>query len=306
MLTAWRDDSYQTWARALDAEPLRPAERPAPCPPPAARPRRISVTQVELWRRDPYAIYARHILRLSPLDAIDADPSAADLGTALHKALADFVNRLTGKSVPANAFDLLMRDAETALEALLERPGVWAFWRPRFERIARWFVANEAERRRAGTLPVVIEKKGTLEIAAPLGAFTLSGTADRIDRRADGTLAVIDYKTGVIPRTEDIALGFAPQLALEAAMAEGGAFGKLAGKVAALEYWRLAGRDGGEIKPVKADAATLIAQARDGFEALVARYDSAGKTYPASPRPARAARFNDYVQLARTQEWLGR
>jgi ATP-dependent helicase/nuclease subunit B len=264
------------------------------------------VTQVELWRRDPYAIYARHILKLSPLEDLDADPSAADLGTALHKALADFVNRLTGKSMPANAFDLLMRDAESALESLLDRPGVWAFWRPRFERIARWFVGTEAERRAAGTLPVVIEKKGTLEIAAPRGAFTLSGTADRIDRRSDGTLAVIDYKTGVIPRTEDIALGFAPQLALEAAMAEGGAFGKLEGKVKALEYWRLAGRDGGEIKPVKADVSALIADARAGLAALVALYDRADKAYPASPRPARAARFNDYVQLARTQEWLGR
>ncbi|MFO0986175.1 MAG: double-strand break repair protein AddB [Alphaproteobacteria bacterium] len=305
-LAAWRSEHYQRIARAIDTEPPRPAARPAPCPPPEARPRRISVTQVELWRRNPYAIYARHILGLVPLDALDADPSAADLGTALHQALAAFVNRLTGKSLPADAYGLLMRDAEAALETLLDRPGVWAFWRPRFERIARWFVATEAERRAAGTLPLAIEKKGTLAIAAPLGTFTLSGTADRIDRRADGTLAVVDYKTGVIPRTEDVALGFAPQLALEAAMAESGAFGRFAGKVAALEYWRLAGRGGGEIKPVKADVAALIAEARAGFEALVALYDRAEKTYPASPRPARAARFDDYVQLARTQEWLGR
>lgn len=305
-LTSWRSEHYQRLARAIDSAPPQPATRPAPRPPPAARPRRISVTQVELWRRNPYAIYARYVLDLWPLEALDADPSAADLGTALHKALAAFVNRLSGKSLPADAFGLLMRDAEKSLESLLDRPGVWAFWRPRFERIARWFVATEAERRATGTLPVVIEKKGTLDFAAPRGPFTLSGTADRIDRRHDGTLAVIDYKTGVIPRTEDVVLGFAPQLALEAAMAEGGAFGKLAAKVAALEYWRLAGRGGGEIKPVKADVATLIAEARAGFAALVALYDQADKTYPASPRPARAARFDDYVQLARTQEWLGR
>ena len=305
-LPSWRSESYQRLAQALDSGPPRPAARPTPCPPPEARPRRISVTQVELWRRDPYAIYARHILKLQPLEEIDADPSAAELGTALHDALAAFVNRLADRPVPADAFGALMRDAEAALAPLLDRPGVWAFWRPRFERIARWFVAAEAQRRAAGTLPVAVEAAGALELPAPRGPFTLHGKADRIDRQSDGTLAVIDYKTGTLPRAEDITLGFAPQLALEAAMAEGGAFGELNGKVTALEYWRLAGRDGGEIRPVKADAATLIAQARRGFEALVALYDRADKDYPASPQPARAARFNDYVQLARTQEWLGR
>jgi len=95
-------------------------------------------------------------------------------------------------------------------------------------------------------------------------------------------------------------------LPLEAVMAEAGAFKGIKGKVTALEYWRLAGREGGEIKPVKADVAALIAVTRAGFEALVASYDNPAKTYPALPRPLRAARFNDYVQLARTAEWLGR
>jgi ATP-dependent helicase/nuclease subunit B len=266
----------------------------------------MSVTQVELWRRDPYAVYARHILKIEPLDPLDADPAAADLGTALHEALAAFVERLGDKKLPANAFDLLLRDADAALEPLLDRPGVWAFWRPRFARIARWFVTAEAERRAAGTLPLAIETKGTMNFAAPAGPFVLSGKADRIDRRPDGTLAVVDYKTGVLPKTEEIALGFAAQLPLEAVMAEAGAFGSVTGKVTALEYWRLAGRNGGEIKPVKADIAGLIAAAKEGFAALVALYDRPTKTYPAAPRPARAARFNDYVQLARTEEWLGR
>jgi len=305
-LPAWRSYRYQSIARALDKQKLRPAARPAPCPPVSARPRRISVTQVELWRRDPYAVYARHILGLRPLDPLDADPSAADLGTALHEALAAFVTRLGDKPLPADAFALLMRDADAALAPLLDRPGVWAFWRPRFERIARWFVRAEAERRAAGTLPLALEIKGTMEWPAPAGPFTLSGKADRIDRQPDGTLAVIDYKTGVLPKLEEIELGFAPQLALEAVMAEAGKFGGHAGKVTALEYWRLAGRGGGNIVPVKADAATLIAAAKDGFAALVARYDRPATCYTATPRPARAARFNDYRQLARTQEWIGR
>jgi ATP-dependent helicase/nuclease subunit B len=303
---SWRGAYYPSLARLLDEEKPRPAARPEPCPPVSARPRRISVTQVELWRRDPYAVYARHILKLDPLEPLDADPAAAELGTALHDALAKFVGSVDAKHLPANALDLLMREADAALGPIIDRPGVWAFWRPRFLRIARWFVAAEVERRAAGTLPLAVETKATLEFAAPAGPFTLSGKADRIDRQPDGTLAIVDYKTGVLPKAEDIQLGFAAQLPLEAVMAEAGAFKGIKGKVTALEYWRLAGREGGEIKPVKADVAALIAVTRAGFEALVASYDNPAKTYPALPRPLRAARFNDYVQLARTAEWLGR
>jgi ATP-dependent helicase/nuclease subunit B len=264
------------------------------------------VTQVELWRRDPYAVYARHILRLKPLDPLDADPSAAELGSALHDALARFIQRLGAGALPANAVDLLVQDGDTALRDVLDKPGVWAFWRPRVARMARWFVANETARRLAGTLPLETEIKGELAFAAPAGAFTLEGRADRLDRQADGTLAIIDYKTGTVPTKEDVDLGFAPQLALEAVLAEAGKLGGHAGKVTALEYWRLAGRDGGEIKPVRGDVRALVDQARAGFEALIAAYDRPEKRYPAAPRSARAARFNDYLQLARTFEWIGR
>ena len=308
-LTSWRSHRYQAWARALDkrgAGAPGPVERPAPCPPVSARPRRISVTQVELWRRDPYAVYARHVLRLRPLDPLDADPSAADLGNVLHKALAAFVSRLGDQPLPTDAIHLLVQDANAALTPLRDRPGVWAFWLPRIARIARWFVGAETARRAAGTLPLATEIAGTFDLAAPAGPFVLSGTADRIDRQADGTLAIIDYKTGTLPKNDEIELGFAPQLALEALIAEHGGFGGVIGKVTALEYWRLAGRDGGEIKPVKANALDLIAAARSGFAALVDAYDRPTKRYPAAPRPARAARFNDYLQLARTQEWIGR
>jgi ATP-dependent helicase/nuclease subunit B len=302
---AWRSDDYQALARALDSEPQRPVARPTPCPPVETRPRRISVTQVERWRRDPYAVYARYILGLRPLDPLDDDPAAADLGSALHAALAAFLKGLGDGPLPADARERLLRETDTALAKLLDRPGVWAFWRPRLERIARWFVGEEARRRTAGTRAMALEAEAAMEIAAPAGPFTLSAKADRIDRQPDGTLAVIDYKTGVLPGAEEIALGYAPQLALEAVMVEAGAFPAVAGKVTALDYWRLAGREGGRIVPVKADVATLIAEARAGFAALVARYDDPATRYPAVPRPQRAPRFNDYEQLARKQEWIG-
>ena len=50
-------------------------------------------------------------------------------------------------------------------------------------------------------------------------AARLTGRADRIELLADGRLSIVDYKTGSLPGRSDVELGFAAQLALEAAMA---------------------------------------------------------------------------------------
>ena len=144
------------------------------------------------------------------------------------------------------------------------------------------------------------------------GANRLSGAsvaiypkADRIERRADGALAIVDYKTGAPPRAGDVELGFAPQLPLEAVIAAAGGFADVpAGEVAALEYWRLSGgQPPGEIVPLRADPDALAAAARDGLARLIARFDAPATGYPSVPRPLRAPRFSDYAHLARIKEW---
>ena len=86
-----RGAHYAALARRLD-EPAAPkaATRPAPTPAFEARPRRLSVTEIEDLLRDPYTIYARHVLKLTPLDEIDTAPSAADRGTVIHDSIAEF------------------------------------------------------------------------------------------------------------------------------------------------------------------------------------------------------------------------
>ena len=69
------------------------------------------------------------------------------------------------------------------------------------------------------------EASGALELARPGGLFRLTGRADRIERRRDGGLAILDYKTGTPPSQKEVDAGLAPQLLLEAAMAAAGAFG---------------------------------------------------------------------------------
>ena len=279
---------------------------PEPRPPVAARPRKLSVTQIETWMRDPYAIYARRILRLEALDPIDADPGAAERGNFIHAALDRFVLAFP-EALPTDAEQHLLALGTAAFGAALERPGVRAFWWPRFERIARWFVALERERRQ--TLSEIrSELTGRLIVDGPAGPFELTAKADRVDRQRDGGLVLIDYKTGLVPSAKDVGDGFSPQLSLEAGIALGGGFaGVAAAPIAALEYWRLTGGDppGEIVAPAKGGAAlrALVAAALQGLRDLIASFDDARTPYRAVPRPDKAPRYSDYEHLARVKEW---
>lgn len=293
------------WQGLLD----RPAEvgpvaAPSPCPPVKARPRALSVTQIETWMRDPYSIYARHILGLRRLDPLDADASAADYGQFVHHALEAFIAAYP-KALPADAEDRLLALGRERLGAHEDRPSVLAFWWPRFQRIVRWFIELERERR-GGVAAMAGEVKGEIAFDAPAGRFTLSARADRIDTLRDGDLVIIDYKTGMVPKKKELEAGFAPQLPLEAAIAVRGGFaGVPPGAVAALEHWRLHGKiEGGERCPVKAaDVGALAEEAFAGAAALVARFDLPATPYPSRPRSSHAPKFSDYEHLARVREW---
>ncbi|MBI3515903.1 MAG: double-strand break repair protein AddB [Proteobacteria bacterium] len=301
------DAPWLAWHRGYSA-PLtaRPWPAPEPRPPLAARPRKLSVTAIERWMRDPYEIYARHVLDLTRLDPLDADPGAADRGLFIHKALDAFA-RAYPDVLPADGVDRLLEIGRETFGSSLDRPAVWAFWWPRFERIASWFVASEAARR--PTLErFVTECRGEFAIEAPGGVFTLTARADRIERRRDGELTIIDYKTGQPPTWPDVASGLSPQLPLEAVIARAGGFADLAAApIAALVYWRLSGGDPpGEIKPLdegRIDSA--IEAAARGVAALIARFDDPATGYPSMPRPDKAPKFSDYMHLARVREWSG-
>ncbi|HLI10943.1 MAG TPA: double-strand break repair protein AddB [Alphaproteobacteria bacterium] len=305
---AWNERDakrWLAWQRALDRHdgPVTPAPPPAPRPPVPARPRRLSVTEIGVWMRDPYAIYAHHVLKLRALEPLDADPGAADRGTFIHEAL-DLFLRSYPEALPGDAVEQLLSIGEKVFGPLLERPGIRAFWWPRFERIARWFVAAERARR-----PILAESRsetpGTLVFEAPAGPFTLSAKADRIDRLKAGGLAIIDYKTGATPSPAEIELGLSPQLPLEAAMAQEGAFhGVAPAAVKELAFWRLSGGEPpGEERRFVVDAAELAREAFIGLLGLVSAFDDPSTPYAACPRPDHAPAFSDYEHLARVKEW---
>ncbi len=290
--------------KALDwPDRVRPCAAPAPTPPLAARPRKLSVTQVETWMRDPYAVYARHILNLRALDPIDADPGAAERGQFIHAALDAFVRAYPDR-MPPDALEELHRFGREAFGPLLEQPSIRTFWWPRFERIAEWFLAEERGRR-ATVTPLATEVRGRLVLDAPGGPFTLTATADRIDRVQADRLGIIDYKTGQPPNDKEVRLGKAPQLPLEALIAmEGGFEGVAPAPVAELAFWHLSGGEpAGHVRLLKEDPTTLAAEAKEGLLNLIARFDDAATPYLSQPRPGWAPRYTDYGHLARVAEW---
>lgn len=293
----------------LDAAPYQPLPPAAPCPPLSARPRRLSVTQVETWLGDPYAIYARHILQLKALDELDADPGRADLGNCIHEALAEFGRRFP-RELPADPKAELLAIGRRHFGAVLSRPGVWAFWWPRFERIVDWLIEEETAHR-ADVVESFVECSGLLTLRGfPGGSFELIAKADRIDRLASGAFLLVDYKTGTLPTKEAIRAGFAPQLPLEGAILRDGSFGEISGTPQALEYWQLGGRSpaGRRCLIGDGDPAALVERARAKLCALVERFDDPATPYLAVPAPARQPRFSDYRHLERVgrgevEEW---
>jgi ATP-dependent helicase/nuclease subunit B len=303
-----RGDTYLGWARELDRpDTITPAPQPAPTPPRAARPKSLSVTEIEDWLRDPYTIYAKHILDLRPLDPLNADPGAAERGTFIHAAIGDFT-RLFAQTLSDDPAGKLIEIGRQHFAALADFPEARAFWWPRFVRIAHWFARFEFERR-AGLAAIEAEIKGEIELPLADGAFKLRGIADRIERRRDGSYVIFDYKTGAARTEKQVRTGLAPQLTLEAAILRRGGFkGIPAGvSVAELIYVLLKGGEpAGEPKPIAFKEGTPDShadRALDKLAMLARRFDGETEPYRSLVHPMWATHYGDYDHLARVKEW---
>ena len=306
---------YVDFALALDAPAeVKPIAQPAPTPPHATRPVRLSVTQIEDWLRDPYTIYARHILDLQPLDPVDMPLSAADRGSAIHNALGDFA-KTYDKDLPGDPVRALREIGEKHFKPLMQQPEARALWWPRFQRIVRWFAEWETTRRPdlaaidaeiAGKIAIALDNERT---------FTLTARADRIERRADGSFAVLDYKTGQPPTAKQVRLGLSPQLTLEAAILRGGGFDGIdaGSSVGEIAYVRISGNNPPgehralELKIKSGDKAQppdeAADYARQRLEALIRAFENEAEPYSSLNLPMWTNRYGSYDDLARIKEW---
>jgi len=304
---------YRRLARTLDTpEPAPPLPRPRPKPDPALFPRDLSVTEIEILVRDPYSIFARHVLRLDALDAIAVTPSAAERGTIIHDVLGQFAEQFP-KAMPSHAQEVLLALGTDAFAEIAEAyPELYAEWWPRFTRLATEFVVWE-QQRRPDLVDIYAERSGRLSIPLPDGTiFSLRARADRIEHRRDGGFTIVDFKTGQPPGIREVYAGFSPQLTLEAMMLMKGAFKGLpmAKETPDLLYLHTTGGrtpiDPREIKPGRGEersVSEIVEEHRRRFEGMIVRFAKGEAAYLSRPFPKYARRFSEYDHLARVKEW---
>jgi len=295
-----RDQRLERIAFQLDASPeIHPAAKPAPCPPLEVRPRRIVVTDLDRLKADPFAFYAKTILRLKRDEPVDAEQTAAWKGIAVHEVFQRWFEKddCDPAKLPARA------------RAMIEDEGIHpmlrALWSPRLMEAIDWAAKEMAADRADGRKTVLAEKKGEAVIAG----VNLEGRVDRVDRLPDGKLAIVDYKTGQAPAKKAVAEGFALQLGLLSLIARDGGFGDIKGEVGCHEYWSMAkknGRFGYRRSPDKDEGAeAFVERAYAQFADAASKWLLGNEPFEAKLNPAYAP-YEDYDQLMRLEEWYGR
>ncbi|WP_336489346.1 double-strand break repair protein AddB [Methylobacterium nigriterrae] len=302
------------YAAALDTAPPQPRlTRPKPKGDPALFPRTLSVTEIETLVRDPYAIFARHVLGLDPLEPVAALPGASERGTLIHHVLGRFAqDHPEALPDPALAEQRLFALALDAFGPIQDTyPELYAEWWPRYERLAAAYLPWEAGRR-PDLARVHPEISGKWVIPMGSESFTLRARADRIERRRDGGACIVDFKTGAPPSNREVYAGFSPQLTLEAAMLMAGAFEGVPAASASPDLLYLYASGGRKpltplsVKPPRGDARPVEAIVREHAErlrGLVARFLTGEAAYVSRPYPKYARAYGDYDHLARVLEW---
>ncbi len=177
---------------AQDSPQPAPARQPAPRVPPDRLPRRYSPTAYQTLVDCPYRFFARHVLGLGELDEADDALDKSDYGTALHRIL----KRFHDASPPAERESASSLLSEFSAAEFANLPAYTAAaWRIQWAAIQPAYIdawlASVAEGWQYQSGETLFETPLDVPV---LGAITLHGRIDRIDRKGDA-VQVIDYKT---------------------------------------------------------------------------------------------------------------
>jgi ATP-dependent helicase/nuclease subunit B len=297
-------------ARRIDrANPAPAYPRPEPRPSAAQRDVPLAVTAIDRLRSDPYQFYASSILRMRALDPLDAEPSAAWKGQVVHKVLERWHRSGGGAGE-------LLAIASEELDQMRAHPLVRSLWWPRLQRGLEWIDAEVSRLLGEGRRVLVSEQDGEMTWQG----VKVYGRADRIDQLEDGSLAVVDYKTGGPPSAASVEQGFALQLGTLGLIAANGGIPGVAGEPQRFEYWSLAkskAKDhatgfGYISEPVK-EGKKQTGLPREEFldrsawflTNAIERWIKGDEAFVARLNPDIGG-YNDYDQLMRLDEWQAR
>ena len=297
-------------ARKIDEAQLSKAEmRPGPIPPQHLLPKKLSVTEIELLRRDPYSIYAKHVLKLDHLEKIGYRFGSSERGNIYHLILSRFAEEWPVE-LPDNALDEFLAISEKVLTSYNHKLLLEPFWSVRLRETGKWYIQWEKVRRNTLDSPLAIERRGALTINLPRGGeFTLSGQVDRIEFLKNGEFNIIDYKTGRVPSLPQVETGLSPQLTLEAAMLKRKAFTGLLGNIPRdLIYVKIGSKRGGEEKYVRdfkkfSNCDRLVERHFSEFIRLVDAHWNGSRPFYSRPHPQFTTDFGRYDHLSRVREW---
>ena len=297
--------TYQAHLAALMDTPTTKEEvlRPAPCPPAEIRPTELSVSNIENLKRNPYAIYAKYILRLRPLNELGNPNKAIIYGNVVHEVLSRYL-----ENTPyADDKEKLLSSFKSEIKKTVLGIADQLFYTSQFEQMIPFFLNEQKEAKKA-RIKSISEVNGKIVFNDIKRPFTLTARADRIDIATNLGATVIDYKTGTPPSFKEVSTGNSPQLSLEALiLSKGGFEGIPAQKVANLQYWHL-GRQPKKTslikeKEISKDLTEFLNKTENGVKELIKTFEKSETRYEVCPVVRNNPKFNDYEHLARQQEW---
>ncbi|HET8969709.1 MAG TPA: PD-(D/E)XK nuclease family protein, partial [Candidatus Nanopelagicales bacterium] len=176
----------------------------------------VSPTALEAYAICPHAYFVQRMLRVAPVedpeDAFEISP--AEIGTFMHEILDELISEhadaLPGAGRPWSEAQrarmmAIAREKAAAFERA-GRTGHARLWARSLERILddlEWMVTDDDAWRSgigatvlASEMPFGMKGHPPVAVPVPGGRILMRGSADKVDRGADGTLYVTDLKTG--------------------------------------------------------------------------------------------------------------
>ncbi|MEO0495534.1 MAG: PD-(D/E)XK nuclease family protein, partial [Actinomycetota bacterium] len=188
-----------------------------------------SATRLERWAVCPHAYFVRYVLGVSPVEDPEEQYRISPLtrGSLVHDALDAWIAEALrsgqipepGTAWPEGAIDHLRELAEREATRLQQRGlvGRRVYWGRDHQILLRDlddFVAfDDSQRAAYGSRPIATElpfgmpESPTPPVELPLAdgrTLTVRGAIDRVDETHDGTVIVIDYKTGSTRSYKDV------------------------------------------------------------------------------------------------------